>query len=209
MPIDYSIPILIVDDEQVMVSLVRRVVSKLGFEQIDHAADGDHAWSMLRERKYQLVISDLNMQPMSGLQLLRTIRKDDTLRSTPFLLMTGSSSPGSPLAAKGGGADAYLLKPFTPQQLRAKLNDIFSGQGGLGARSWVRIFAPYDGPLPPETQSSFALALSRPQSRLRGNRKLPDRALWGMGSLLSALSGRRGFYGCAREEGLEGRKSSR
>jgi len=128
MPIDYSAPILIVDDEAVMVSLVRQIVGKIGFEQIDHAGDGDSALSLLRERKYQLVISDLHMQPMNGLQFLREVRKDENLRSIPFLMMTASSSPRPPLAAKAGGADGYLLKPFTPQQLRAKVNEVLSAR---------------------------------------------------------------------------------
>jgi two-component system chemotaxis response regulator CheY len=124
MAIDYSGPVLIVDDHQVMVTLVRQVVSNIGFEQIDHAPDGDSALSMLRQRKYQLVISDLHMQPTSGLQLLRAVRQDESLRGIPFLIMTMDSSVRIPLAAKHGGADAFLLKPFSPQQLRAKINDV-------------------------------------------------------------------------------------
>jgi two-component system, chemotaxis family, chemotaxis protein CheY len=126
MAIDYSLPVLIVDDQQVTLALVKQLVSKIGFEQIDHASDGEQALSMLRSRKYQLVISDLQMQPMNGLQLLHAIRKDDCLKAIPFLMMTVNSTIEPALAAKRGGANAYLLKPFTPEQLRAKINDILS-----------------------------------------------------------------------------------
>jgi two-component system, chemotaxis family, chemotaxis protein CheY len=126
MPVDYAAPVLVIDDEQVMIDLTRRVLGSIGFEQVDHALDGENALSLLRQRKYQLVISDLRMKPVSGLQILRTVRQDPDLRKTPFLLMTASLESDAVKAAKLAGADAYLLKPFTPRQLRAKLNEIFA-----------------------------------------------------------------------------------
>jgi two-component system chemotaxis response regulator CheY len=126
MAIDYSVPVLVVDDEQVMIAVVKQLVSNVGFEQVDHAYDGKKALSMLHQRRYQLVISDLHMKPMDGLQLLRAIRKDDALKTTPVVLMTMDSSVAAALATKRGGADAYLLKPFTPHQLRAKVNEVLS-----------------------------------------------------------------------------------
>jgi two-component system, chemotaxis family, chemotaxis protein CheY len=125
MRVDYSAPILIVDDEQVMVRLTKQVLASLGFEHVDHASDGKTALSLLREQKHKLVIADLRMEPMGGLQILRTIRQDDDLKHTRFLLMTASLAPEPVLAAKFAGADAYLLKPFTPQQLRAKVMQVF------------------------------------------------------------------------------------
>ena len=126
MPVDYAAPVLVIDDEQVMIDLTRRVLGSIGFEQVDHALDGENALSLLRQRKYQLVISDLRMKPVSGLQILRTVRQDPDLCKTPFLLMTASLESDAVKAAKLAGADAYLLKPFTPRQLRAKLNEIFA-----------------------------------------------------------------------------------
>jgi two-component system, chemotaxis family, chemotaxis protein CheY len=126
MAVDYAAPILVIDDEQVMIDLTRRVLGSIGFEQVDHALDGENALSLLRQRKYQLVISDLRMKLVSGLQILRTVRQDPDLRNTPFLLMTASLESDAVKAAKLAGADAYLLKPFTPRQLRAKLNEIFA-----------------------------------------------------------------------------------
>ncbi len=124
MAIDLSAPVLIVDDEHVVITLVKKLVSDIGFEQVDHAPDGNTALSMLHERRYQLVISDLRMKPMDGLQLLRAIRNDDTLKGMPVIIMTMDSSIPAALATKKGGADAYLLKPFTPDQLRAKVNEV-------------------------------------------------------------------------------------
>jgi two-component system, chemotaxis family, chemotaxis protein CheY len=108
-----------------MVSLTKQVLSNIGFEQIDHASDGEAALTMLRQKKYQLVIADLRMQPIGGLQLLRTVRQDYELQETRFLLMTASLFPEPVMTAKLAGVDAYLLKPFTPRQLRAKVDEIF------------------------------------------------------------------------------------
>jgi two-component system, chemotaxis family, chemotaxis protein CheY len=107
------------------VRLTKQVLSKVGFEHIDHAFDGKTALSSLRDQKHKLVIADLRMQPMGGLQMLRSIRQDDNLKHTRFLLMTASLAPEPVVAAKYAGADAYLLKPFTPQQLRAKVMQVF------------------------------------------------------------------------------------
>ena len=126
MAIDYSVPVLVVDDEQVMIALVKQLVSNVGFEKVDHAYDGKTALSMLHDRRYQLVITDLPMKPMDGLQLVRAIRKDDAFKTTSVVLMTMDSSVAAALATKRGGADAYLLKPFTPHQLRAKVKEVLS-----------------------------------------------------------------------------------
>ena len=126
MPIDYSAPVLIVDDQEITVTLVKRIVSNMGFEQIDEAAGGEQALSMPRSRKYQLIISDLHMQPMNGLEFLCAIREHESVETIPFLMMTVNSTIGPAVAAKRGGANAYLLKPFTPEQLREKVTRILS-----------------------------------------------------------------------------------
>jgi two-component system chemotaxis response regulator CheY len=118
--------VLVVDDEQVMVDLTRRILARLGFEKVDHTADGHLALAMLREGNYKLVISDLHMDAMGGLQLLRAIRADDGLKNIGFLLMTGSAGVPNVMLAKQAGADAYLLKPFTPEQLKAKLVEVLA-----------------------------------------------------------------------------------
>ena len=125
-PIDQAEPLLVVDDQKMMVELARRVLSRLGFENIDDASDGYQALTLLREKKHKLVISDLRMAAMGGIQLLKAVRADDQLKNTPFILMTGSLDVPNVRAAKHAGTDAYLLKPFTQDQLKAKLLEVLS-----------------------------------------------------------------------------------
>jgi two-component system, chemotaxis family, chemotaxis protein CheY len=126
MRVNHTAPVLVVDDQPIMVDLTRRILSRLGFEEIDHEPDGEKALVRLRSREYQLVICDMHMTPITGLQLLRSVRQDKSLDGTRFLLMTGSVEPSTVAAARQAGADAYLLKPFTPEQLKGKLESIFS-----------------------------------------------------------------------------------
>ena len=125
-PIGQAEPLLVVDDQKMMLELTRRVLSRLGFENIDDASDGYQALTLLREKKHKLVISDLHMEAMGGLQLLKAIRADDHLKKTRFILMTGSADVPNVVAAKLAGTDAYLLKPFTSDQLKAKLHEVLS-----------------------------------------------------------------------------------
>ena len=105
--IDQAEPLLVVDNQKTMVELTRRVLSRLGFENIDDASDGYQALTLLREKKHKLVISDLRMAAMGGIQLLKTVRADDQLKNTPFILMTGSLDVPNVLAARYAGTDAY------------------------------------------------------------------------------------------------------
>jgi two-component system chemotaxis response regulator CheY len=116
--------ILIVDDEWMMVEVMTAILKKLRYEDIDFAPDGMTALNMMREKSYGLVISDLNMEPLGGLDLLRKVRSDSELNAIPFILTTASRAPDSVLAAKRLGADNYLLKPFTPKQLAEKIETI-------------------------------------------------------------------------------------
>ena len=125
-PIAQADPVLVVDDEMMMADLARRMLARLGFENIDHATDGYQGLTMLRETKHKLVMSDLHMEAMGGIQLLRAIRADDELKKTPFILMTGSVRVPNVLAARYAGTDAYLLKPFTQEQLKAKLLEVLT-----------------------------------------------------------------------------------
>ena len=125
-PIGQAAPLLVVDDQKMMLELTRRVLSRLGFENIDDASDGYQALTLLREKKHKLVISDLHMAAMGGIQLLKAVRADDELKNTPFILMTGSVGVPNVIVAKYAGIDAYLLKPFTQEQLKAKLLEVLS-----------------------------------------------------------------------------------
>ncbi|MCJ2097448.1 response regulator [Methylobacterium sp. E-046] len=130
MALDLSMPILVVDDYQTMVRIIRNLLKQLGFGEIDDASDGTAALARLKDRKYGLVISDWNMQPMTGYELLQHVRADATLRSIPFLMVTAESKIENVLAAKKAGANNYIVKPFTSLTLKAKIETICLGDNG-------------------------------------------------------------------------------
>src|ERR1700761_4133374 len=121
MAVDLSMPILIVDDYNTMIRIIRNLLRQLGFQDIDDAADGSGALAKMRSRKYGLVISDWNMEPMSGYDLLREVRADDGLAKTPFIMVTAESKTDNVIAAKKAGVDNYIVKPFNAQTLQHKI----------------------------------------------------------------------------------------
>ena len=125
MSIDAAMPILVVDDYKTMVRIIRNLLKQLGFNNVDDAADGVEALSKLREKKYGLVISDWNMEPMTGYELLKEVRGDDTLSRTPFIMVTAESKTENVIAAKKAGVNNYIVKPFNAQTLKGKINAVF------------------------------------------------------------------------------------
>jgi two-component system chemotaxis response regulator CheY len=125
--IDSSTPILVVDDYQTMIRIIRNLLKQLGFEHVDDATDGVEAMEKLRQRKYGLIISDWNMEPMTGYELLKTVRSDEALKTTPFIMVTAESKTDNVIAAKKAGVSSYIVKPFNAQTLRAKIEAIFTG----------------------------------------------------------------------------------
>ena len=113
--------VLVVDDYVAMSRLLRRILLDSGFEAVDLAPNGGIALERLRENHYGLVFSDLNMEPMSGLSLLREIRKDPMLRPLPFIMITGTATAEEVAEARKGGADDYIVKPFTVDIVRKKV----------------------------------------------------------------------------------------
>ena len=94
---------------------------ELGFNNVDEATDGSAALQKLRDRSYGLVISDWNMEPMSGLQLLQEVRADAQLQSLPFIMVTAESKSENVVAAKQAGVTNYIVKPFNAATLKTKL----------------------------------------------------------------------------------------
>jgi two-component system chemotaxis response regulator CheY len=125
MAVDLSIPVLVVDDYNTMVRIVRNLLRQLGFEDIDDANDGAAALAKLRERKYGLVISDWNMEPMTGYDLLKAMRADPGLANTPFIMVTAESKTDNVIAAKKAGVSNYIVKPFNAQTLKTKIEAVF------------------------------------------------------------------------------------
>jgi two-component system chemotaxis response regulator CheY len=128
MAVDLSLPVLVVDDYKTMVRIIRNLLTQLGFQDIDDAEDGSAALAKMREKQYGLVISDWNMEPMTGYELLQQVRADPTLATTRFIMVTAESKTENVIAAKKAGVDNYIVKPFNAQTLQHKINAIFPEQ---------------------------------------------------------------------------------
>jgi two-component system chemotaxis response regulator CheY len=126
MAIDMSMPVLVVDDYNTMIRIIRNLLKQLGFEDVDDASDGSAALSKLREKKYGLVISDWNMEPMTGYELLKEVRADPGLNKTPFIMVTAESKTENVIAAKKAGVNNYIVKPFNAQTLKTKIEAVFA-----------------------------------------------------------------------------------
>jgi two-component system, chemotaxis family, chemotaxis protein CheY len=126
MAADASMSILIVDDYNTMIRIIRNLLKQLGFENVDDANDGTSALAKMREKSYGLVISDWNMTPMTGYDLLREIRADPILRRTRFIMVTAESKTDNVIAAKKAGVDNYIVKPFNAQTLQHKIQSVFT-----------------------------------------------------------------------------------
>jgi two-component system chemotaxis response regulator CheY len=125
MAVDLSVPVLVVDDYNTMIRIIRNLLKQLGFDHVDDAADGAGALAKLRKHRYGLVISDWNMEPMSGYELLQEVRADPELAATPFIMVTAESKTENVIAAKKAGVSNYIVKPFNAQTLRNKIEAVF------------------------------------------------------------------------------------
>ncbi|MCS6921176.1 chemotaxis response regulator CheY [Elioraea thermophila] len=121
---DKNINVLIVDDYKTMLRIIRNLLRQLDFNNVDEATDGAQALSMLRAGNYGLVISDWNMQPMTGLQLLQEIRADAKLKHLPFIMVTAESKTENVIAAKQAGVSNYIVKPFNAETLKEKIEKV-------------------------------------------------------------------------------------
>jgi two-component system chemotaxis response regulator CheY len=119
--VDTSISVLVVDDSKTTVRIVCQMLQKCGFNNILEAPNGVAAFELMRTGKFDLVISDIGMVPMNGIELLQAVRADRVLRDTCFVLMTALTETAKVLATKDYTADALLLKPFTAEMLKQKL----------------------------------------------------------------------------------------
>jgi two-component system chemotaxis response regulator CheY len=125
MAVDKNMPILIVDDYKTMLRIIRNLLKQLGFDNVEEASDGSAALQKLRDGKFGLVISDWNMEPMSGIQLLREVRADGNLRKLPFIMVTAESKTENVVIAKEAGVTNYIVKPFNAATLKSKLVGVF------------------------------------------------------------------------------------
>ncbi|MBE0531574.1 chemotaxis response regulator CheY [Shumkonia mesophila] len=124
MPVDKNMKVLVVDDYRTMLRILRNLLRQLDFRNVHEATDGTEALLKLREGGFGLVISDWNMEPMTGIQLLREVRADDKLRHIPFIMVTAESKPENVIAAKQAGVSNYIVKPFNAETLKAKMASV-------------------------------------------------------------------------------------
>ncbi len=122
--VDKNMSILIVDDYKTMLRIIRNLLKQLGFNDVDEAIDGSSALTKLRDKDFGLVISDWNMEPMSGLQLLKEVRADVKLKELPFIMITAESKSENVIAAKQAGVSNYIVKPFNAATLKGKLSTV-------------------------------------------------------------------------------------
>ena len=119
MSVSMTMPILIVDDYNTMIRIMRNLLRQLGFSNIDEASDGRTALAKMQAKDYALVISDSTMSPMTGLELLQRVRESERTAKTPFVIVANDNSEGA--EAEGQAASAFVLKPFNAQALKSKL----------------------------------------------------------------------------------------
>jgi two-component system chemotaxis response regulator CheY len=124
MAVDKNMKVLIVDDYKTMLRIVRNLLKQLGFMNVDEATDGSMALQLLRNAQYGLIISDWNMEPMTGLQLLKEVRADAKLKGVPFIMVTAESKSENVIAAKEAGVSNYIVKPFNAETLKTKMSSV-------------------------------------------------------------------------------------
>ena len=123
---DKSTNVLIVDDYKTMLRIIRNLLKQLEFDNVEEACDGQEALAKLRAGSFGLVISDWNMQPMTGLDLLKEVRADARLKDLPFIMITAESKTENVVAAKQAGVSNYIVKPFNAETLREKIEKVLT-----------------------------------------------------------------------------------
>jgi two-component system chemotaxis response regulator CheY len=107
-----------------MLRIIRNLLKQIDFDNVDEATDGVQALTKLRAGNFGLVISDWNMEPMTGLQLLTEVRGDAKLKDTPFIMITAESKAENVVAAKAAGVSNYIVKPFNAETLKSKIEKV-------------------------------------------------------------------------------------
>ncbi len=125
MAVDKNMNILIVDDYTTMLRIIKNLLKQLGFNNVDEATDGTAALEKIKNKSYGLVISDWNMEPMTGIELLKQVRgSNDNYKNTPFIMVTAESKTENVIAAKQAGVNNYIVKPFNAETLKTKMTAV-------------------------------------------------------------------------------------
>jgi two-component system chemotaxis response regulator CheY len=121
--------ILVVDDFSTMRRIVRNVLKQLGFENIEEAEDGAQAYTKLKGGGFGFVVSDWNMPNMDGMDLLKKVRSDPDLKALPILMVTAEAEKDKVIAAIQAGVNNYVVKPFTAEVFKEKMDKVFEKLG--------------------------------------------------------------------------------
>lgn len=123
MSVNKDMNVMIVDDYKTMLRVIRNLLSQIGFKNVDEATDGTQALDLVRQKKYGLIISDWNMEPMSGLDFLKNLRaaNEDHINTIPFIMITAENKMDNVVAAKQAGVNNYIVKPFSAEILKGKI----------------------------------------------------------------------------------------
>ncbi|MFN4281522.1 MAG: response regulator [Alphaproteobacteria bacterium] len=126
MTVNRNIRILIVDDYATMLRILRNLLKQLEFGNVDDASDGEAALLKLQQNggNYDLIISDWNMAPMTGIDFLKKVRADDKFKHIPFIMVTAESKAENVVAAKQAGVSNYIVKPFNAETLKMKMSSV-------------------------------------------------------------------------------------
>ncbi|MEM6782035.1 MAG: response regulator [Pseudomonadota bacterium] len=125
MAVDKNMNVLVVDDYQTMVRIIKNLLKQIGFNNIDEASDGTQALEKVRNKQYGMIISDWNMEPMTGYDLLKSIRgSEDHYSDVPFIMVTAESKTENVIAAKQAGVNNYIVKPFNAETLKGKIESV-------------------------------------------------------------------------------------
>ncbi len=126
MAVDKNMNVLIVDDYNTMLRIIKNLLKQLGFSNIDEATDGSMALEKVQQKNYGLVISDWNMEPMTGLDFLKEVRSSvgAPYQKVPFIMVTAESKTENVIAAKQAGVDNYIVKPFNAETLKTKISSV-------------------------------------------------------------------------------------
>lgn len=122
MAVNKNINVLIVNDYTTMLRIIKNLLKQLGFNNVDEATDGTMALEKIKTKEYGLVISDWNMEPMTGLELLKQVRGSTAdFKNVPFIMVTAESKTENVVAAKQAGVNNYIVKPFNAETLKTKI----------------------------------------------------------------------------------------
>ncbi len=126
---DYKMKILVVDDFSTMRRIVKNLLKQLGYENFEEAEDGAQGYLKLKNGGFGFVICDWNMPNMDGIEFLKKVRSDPELKETPFLMVTAEAEKDKVVRAIQAGVNNYIVKPFTGEVLKEKVDKIFEKLG--------------------------------------------------------------------------------